>query len=420
MTENITENMTGRFTIDRISSEGGQKMVEQEGLNLPEQEEIMSRCSELIVRSEKKKTGTCICPLRSGRYVIAVAYKVESSSREKRMHEVVRGIVVDENAMNKICHCYLPANQIEKTLFKESPDPENPEDWEWELDLDLEGTGYESKEVKDDGVLENFLEHMGYERTEGLKHAVRGLVENKYKIQLVVPEGMRTLVMSALYVAGMKEGVKLFITESLEATLEDPDVVILEAELKHMTTHYNRMTLEGFSAWGNALVTHHREKNKEKEKAKVKRQKEQKINALVELCRAYIFEADVSAYELDYRIKVFRHAYGTEAYGTLLGKVKIALYELDTDIIVSCQERFMEVLYMAFYEERKKPEGAGLGVCTSPYDFQGMMTFIKKKCTTRRVAKMLLSAMLRQQFLACVTGVDERFVSKESTRFLDT
>ena len=419
----------GTFVVDRDAARGGQQIIASEGLDHSVKEEIKHRCSELIVRTEKG-TCTCVCPLKEdGRFIIAMAYKVGASSRESRPHEIVRGVVADEDLTSAICRYYLAANQMEKLFFPTVPDPDDPADWELPNPLlgsdtgigSGVGSGYGSGHGSGYGygetgeILSNYLDHMGYEKLIGLSRAVQEIGKHRYKFQLVVPEGMRRLTMAVLHNIAARSHVKLYLVESGECTLEDaPDIVIMEEKIRYMDKRlFQRVTLETLISWGCSLG----ENTKKRERTDGLR--EQKMSALVDLTRAYILEADVSAYELESRLTDFRERYGRHAYENFLRKLRMALYEFETSIM--CSERFMEIFYLCFYkgspceEERSRTR---LQI-ESPYDYGEMLQFIRKKAGSKREAKSIIAAMMDRMFQACVTDMDERFVHKKSVKFLN-
>lgn len=410
----------GTFVVDRDAARGGQQIIASEGLDHSVKEEIKHRCSELIVRTEKG-TCTCVCPLKEdGRFIIAMAYKVGASSRESRPHEIVRGVVADEDLTSVICRYYLAANQMEKLFFPTVPDPDDPADWELPdplLGSDTGigsgvGAGYGYGETGE--ILSNYLDHMGYEKLIGLSRAVQKIGKHRYKFQLVVPEGMRRLTMAVLHNIAARSHVKLYLIESGESTLEAPDIVIMEEKIRYMDKRlFQRATLETLISWGCSLG----ENTKKRERTDGLR--EQKMSALVDLTRAYILEADVSAYELESRLTDFREKYGRHAYESFLRKLRMALYEFETNIM--CSERFMEIFYLCFYKKslcEEEQRRTRLQI-ESPYDYGEMLQFIRKKAGSKREAKSIIAAMMDRMFQACVTDMDERFVHKKSVKFLN-
>ena len=78
--------------------------------------------------------------------------------------------------------------------------------------------------------------------------------------------------------------------------------------------------------------------------------KEEKIHALVNLCRAYVLEAGVTAYELQEKIQEVHDTCGSIAYESFLRLLRSELYQFEVETMC-CQENFMELLYMCFFRE---------------------------------------------------------------------
>lgn len=396
--------MAGRFVIDCDPTRGGQVIVASIGLDQTVKMEIKEQYSELIAKAEKG-TCYCVCPLRDGRYAVAYAYRVGASRHEFRKHEIIRGMVVSQDELADICQ-HLASNQLEKLFFPEEPDPDFPDDWvvpeHWNQEL----------HDNDNEILSHYLNHMEYDKMTGITRALKEIEKSGYKVQLLVPEGMRALTMAVLNRIALQSRVRLFILVDGECTLQDPDIVLVE-KLDYMDARkYHRMTLEGLANWGNSLGKKTGLKKYEKEE-----KRDQKIQALVDLCRAYVLDAGVSSYELQYRIQELHETYGSGGYESFLRKLRSALYQ-SFEAETMCQESFMELLYMCFYcpcSDAKKVTGMEIKLV---YDYPGMLHFIRKKATNKRQLKKMTAAMLKFQFAACLTGMDEKFLYNETMEML--
>ncbi len=391
----------GRFVIDCDPTRGGQVIVASIGLDQPVKMEIKERYSELIAKAEKG-TCYCVCPLRDGRYAVAYAYRVGASRNEFRKHEIIRGMVVSQDELADISQ-YLASNQLEKLFFPEEPDPNFPDDWvvpeHW------------NQELHDNEVLSHYLNHMEYDKMIGIIRALKEIEKSGYKVQLLIPEGMRALIMAVLNRIALQSRVRLFLLADGECTLQDPDIVLVE-KLEYLDARkYHRMTLEGLASWGNSLG-----KNTGLKKCEKEEKREQKIKALVDLCRAYVLDAGVSSYELQGRIQDLHETYGSGVYESFLRKLRSALYQFEAETM--CQESFMELLYMCFYcpcSDAKKVTGMEIKLV---YDYPGMLHFIRKKATNKHQLKKMTAAMLKFQFAACLTEMDEKFLYNETMKML--
>ena len=52
------------------------------------------------------------------------------------------------------------------------------------------------------------------------------------------------------------------------------------------------------------------------------------------------------------------------------------------------------------------------------YDYPGMLHFIRKKATNKHQLKKMTAAMLKFQFAACLTEMDEKFLYNETMKML--
>ena len=245
----------------------------------------------------------------------------------------------------------------------------------------------------------------------GIIRALKEIEKSGYKVQLLIPEGMRALIMAVLNRIALQSRVRLFLLADGECTLQDPDIVLVE-KLEYLDARkYHRMTLEGLASWGNSLG-----KNTGLKKCEKEEKREQKIKALVDLCRAYVLDAGVSSYELQGRIQDLHETYGSGVYESFLRKLRSALYQFEAETM--CQESFMELLYMCFYcpcSDAKKVTGMEIKLV---YDYPGMLHFIRKKATNKHQLKKMTAAMLKFQFAACLTEMDEKFLYNETIKML--
>lgn len=403
MTDKRVNETGGTFVIDRDPARGGQVMVASTGLDQTVKTEIKENYGELIVQSKK---GTCcgVCPLKDGRYAIAFAYKVGASKKEFRTHEMIRGVVVEEKKLAEICP-YFASGQLEKLFFpEEEPDPDYPEDWsfDWKL-LEQEKTDFNNSNCIESEIF------------NGLSRAFKEMKKNGWKIQLSVPGDMRMAAMALLVSTALQNHVRFFLMADGECTLRDPNIVVLD-QLDYMNARkYHKMTLEGLLRWGNNPRKNRSGssvKNHEK-----REQKEEKIHALVNLCRAYVLEAGVTAYELQERIQEFHDTCGSIAYESFLRRLRSELYQFQVETMC-CQESFMELLYMSFYRSHTgKNTPPGLEVQMF-YDYTGMLYFFKKKARNKRELKKLTAAMLEFQFDACLTEMNKKLIHKETMNAL--
>lgn len=395
------------YVIDRDPSRGGQVFVAaSDGITPAIKAEIKDRYSELITKNIK---GTClgICPLRDGRYAVTMAYKVGASKNEYRYHEIVRGLIMEKDELEEFSQHYLAANQYEKLFFPTDPDPDSPADWilpDWSSSEQVQCSGRECD------ILPDYLNHMAYDEILGLSNALKEVERSDIKIQLLVPEGMRPLTMAVLNCIAIQNKVRLFMLIDGECTLEAPDILIVDSLDYLDARKYQRMTLKGLINWGNSLGKGI--KKREREHAKEKKQQ-----ALLDLCRAYVLDTEVSTYELQHRICQFRNLYGGGAYEEFLRKLRSLLYEFDTADM--CQESFMELFYLCFYmgeaaEKMKKPGLEPVEI----YDYPSMIRFIEKKTDRKRDRRRITTAMLRLQFRQSMSGLDEKSVQRELKKML--
>lgn len=358
------------------------------------QDEIMDNCMELIAR-DKEHSCICIYPLLNSGYVIAVARKVTATSQESREHEVIRGIVLDDDELTSFCQDYMSEECMKELFFPENTDFNHLEDWTI--------PAIKARHV----TSVDLISQMDGRELLGLFHALKETAKNHLKIQLIVEDHEKLKTMALLGCMQEITGTRLFITVEGECTLKNPDILILDQTIYQDMNKYYKMNLNEFIHMGSDSIKHTGVPCVQSESEKKKTEK------LLDFCLDYIRGDYISDYEV---YEVLGNLKKTDVclYSRFIRSLRKELFSFPQ---VECYEkRYMKLLYIAF---KKDKEEKTVELETAPYDFQEMYLFLTRKSRNKREQKNLLMMMLETQFQECMGKPDERLLHKAARNIVE-
>lgn len=385
-----------RFVVMRDPQKGGLHIAAAtEGVTEDIQDEIMDNCIELIAR-DKEHLCTCIYPLLNSGYVIAIARKVTATSQEPREHEVIRGIVLDdEDELTSFCQAYMEEECMKGLFFPENTDFDHLEDWT----LPVINAGHV--------MSVDLVNQMEGRELLGLFHALKETAKNHLKIQLIVEDHEKFKTMALLGCMQEITGTRLFMTVGGECTLKNPDILILDQAVYQDPSKYYKMNLKEFIRMGSNLIKHAGVPVMKTEPEDEKKEK------LLDFCFDYIMGNYISEYEV---YEVLGNLKKTDAclYSRFIRSLRKELFSFPQ---VECYaKRYMKLLYIAFKRER---EEKAVELETAPYDFQEMHLFLTRKSRNKREQKKLLMMMLETQFQECMGKTDERLLHEAARNIVE-
>lgn len=385
-----------RFVVMRDPQKGGLYVAAATGEVTEDiQDEIMDNCMELIAR-DREHPCTCIYPLLNSGYVIAVAKKISGTSQEPREHEVIRGIVLDdEDELTSFCQDYMSEECMKELFFPENTDFNHLEDW----------TIPETKAGHVTSV--DLISQLEGRELLGLFHALKETAKNHLKIQLIVEDHEKLKTMALLGCMQEMTGARLFMTVEGECTLKNPDILILDQTVYQDTNKYYKMNLKEFIHMGSDSIKHAGMPVVQSEFEDERKEK------LLDFCLDYIMGDYISEYEV---YEVLGNLKKTDVclYSRFIRSLRKELFSFPH--VEWYGKRYMKLLYIAFKKEREEKT---VEFETAPYDFQEMYLFLTRKSRNKREQKKLLMMMLETQFQECMGKPDERMIHEAARNIVE-
>ena len=341
---------------------GGLRIAEtSNGFPFHIREDISQNCLELI-SPDYGVYPLAIYPTDE-KTVISMSYKVESDEFESRPHDIINGVLVDNEEIENMLELMIKQDFEEKFIGNIAKRKGN-----WKC------ASYEQE-------LWSFLGGLGPKKILGLYHAVRDVIDNQRKIHLRVKEGDERLVQAACYyVLEPHLRKQLFTISNGECTMQDADILITKKIKYQDIANYETKSIRQFVEEGNELA-----------EKKANKSSQQKMDQLLDICMEYIRDLDVPESILC-EMRCMKNGMGRgekrayerqlkEKLGSQIGKTK----EI---------HRFVQVLFLAYEKLPVLSDYQTKSILPVPYDMQGMAEFLQQHCRSKRIYKMHLKEVL--------------------------
>ena len=378
------------YIATRNPSLGGLKIIET-NKEFPEmlKREISDNCLELI-SPDYEQHPLAIYPIDDN-FVVSMSFKVAGDKYESRPHEVIHGAVVHNEEFENMTEI-MAENEIDRT-FSNKNFGFCDKDWQ---------SLYTNK-----NALQLFLNNMGATRILGLYHAVRNVIENKRKVQLLVAKGKERIVQAACYsVLTPTLRKQLFTISNGECTLRDADILITKSIKYQNAEKYETMSFMEFVKEGSLLA----ERNE-------KRQQEESVIELIESCLKYITELDISKQILN-EVRQDSNNLSRNARRMFQCQLRSKLTTLYVG--KKALKRYMQVLCLAFenlQEVKLKQEEPMISLL---YDIEDMVMFLEEHCVGKKELEFYMKIMLEIMLDKFVLYIPNKLMKKQIKKRLKT
>lgn len=361
-------------------------------------EEISDNCLELIAK-DYNHPCTCVYALASGKYIVAMAMKISGNRKEARMHEIIRGVVLDKDEMNSFGQSYMSDTIMKEIFFPDNTDFDHPESW-----------NLPTIKSQIPGVRGNSVDRMNGTTALGLYHALKEVQKKQMKIQLLVKTGTELQTLANLACMEKIAGTSLFILANGECTMKSPDILILDQAFYQDMRKYHKMTLEQFVHMGSNVVDDKSDVDTEIDF------EQQKVNEILKFCLDYITEKTISDYDLYEAVDSFCE---TESYlfRRFIRRLRRELFCFQD--VEFYAKRYIKLLYVAYKETGNIKQIKTNELESAPYDYSGMYQFLKKKSRSKRELKRLLVQMLEIQFQECAVEFNAHAVREAARNIVE-
>ena len=371
------------YIATRNPSLGGLKIIET-NKEFPEmlKREISDNCLELI-SPDYEQHPLAIYPIDDS-FVVSMSFKVAGDEYESRPHEVIHGIVVQNEEFESITEI-IAENEIDRT-FSNEKFGFCDKDWQ---------SLYTNK-----NALQLFLNNMGATRILGLYHAVRNVIENKKKVQLLVAKGKERIVQAACYsVLSPTLRKQLFTISNGECTLRDADILITKSIKYQNAEKYETMSFMEFVKEGSKLA-----------EVAEKRQQNERVNNLIECCLKYIGDSRVPKQRLS-EVRQTSNSLTSNEKRMFQCQLRSKLATLRTE--KKALKRYIQILYLAFESLQEVKLKQNEPIILPPYKIESMILFLKEYCTHKKEFERCLQMMLEIMTENFTLYMPSKLVKKE-------
>lgn len=364
-------------------------------------EELEENCLELI--SKDAELCILVYPLKDGQYAVSTAQKVHGTKREPRRHDVVHGVILNENELELFCGNILAEGKVKEFFFPEqmkTKEKRAEEDTgqgdtvqrdvvqEWDVQKLID----QMERAPKGHALEEFKNKMAFRQLQNLFHALRMTFKGNYKIQLHVEE-QKEVFLAALIQMSVAARLSLSFLSGGETTVFEPNILLAEEnELEYMDQNvYEGMTFD-------QLLSRFRQRRGPRWQNAPEREKWMK--ELLDLCEDYLND-ELLEYQLYQKV------------GQLKRKDRDLFLQFQMELRVMLtgicgkkkhQKRYIELVYLAFKKDIRVEECMSAELTQAPYDYAKMIAFLQKKAVTKTEEKRLMMKMLETPFNECLGG----------------
>lgn len=364
-------------------------------------EELEENCLELI--SKDAELCILVYPLKDGQYAVSTAQKVQGTKREPRRHDVVHGVILNENELELFCGNILAEGKVKEFFFPEqmkTKEKRAEEDTgqgdtvqrdvvqEWDVQKLID----QMERAPKGHALEEFKNKMAFRQLQNLFHALRMTFKGNYKIQLHVEE-QKEVFLAALIQMSVAARLSLSFLSGGETTVFEPNILLAEEnELEYMDQNvYEGMTFD-------QLLSRFRQRRGPRWQNAPEREKWMK--ELLDLCEDYLND-ELLEYQLYQKV------------GQLKRKDRDLFLQFQMELRVMLtgicgkkkhQKRYIELVYLAFKKDIRVEECMSAELTQAPYDYAKMIAFLQKKAVTKTEEKRLMMKMLETPFNECLGG----------------
>lgn len=399
------------YIADRDRSRGGLVLTRAPAvLGERVREELEENCLELISK-DAEQLCILVYPLKDGQYAVSSAQKVQGTKREPRRHDVVHGVILNENELELFCGNILAEGKVKEFFFpeqmktKEKRAEEDTVQMDVAQEWDVQKLIDQMERAPKGHALEEFKNKMNFRQLQNLFHALRMAYRRDYKIQLCLEETQEEVLLAALIQMSVAARLSLSFLSGGETTVCEPNILLAgENELEHMEQNsYEVMNFGQFLScfrqrrglrWQNAP----------------EREKWQK--ELLDLCEDYLND-ELLEYELYQKV------------GQLKRKDRDLFLQFQMELRVMLtgicgkkkyQNRYMDLVHLAFKKDISAEECMSAELTQAPYDYAKMIAFLQKKAVTKTEEKRLMMKMLEVPFDECLGRNIERTARKAARR----
>ena len=364
-------------------------------------EELEENCLELI--SKDAELCILVYPLKDGQYAVSTAQKVQGTKREPRRHDVVHGVILNENELELFCGNILAEGKVKEFFFPEQMKTKEKraeeetgqgdtvqrdvvQEWDVQKLID------QMERAPKGHALEEFKNKMAFRQLQNLFHALRMTFKGNYKIQLHVEE-QKEVFLAALIQMSVAARLSLSFLSGGETTVFEPNILLAEEnELEYMDQNvYEGMTFD-------QLLSRFRQRRGPRWQNAPEREKWMK--ELLDLCEDYLND-ELLEYQLYQKV------------GQLKRKDRDLFLQFQMELRVMLtgicgkkkhQKRYIELVYLAFKKDIRVEECMSAELTQAPYDYAKMIAFLQKKAVTKTEEKRLMMKMLETPFNECLGG----------------
>lgn len=399
------------YIADRDRARGGLVLTRAPAvLGERAREELEENCLELISK-DAEQLCILVYPLKDGQYAVSSAQKVQGTKREPRRHDVVHGVILNENELELFCGNILAEGKVKEFFFPEqmkTKEKRAEEDTvqmdvaqEWDVQKLIDQMEREPK----GHALEEFKNKIDFRQLQSLFHALRMAYRRDYKIQLCLEETQEEVLLAALIQMSVAARLSLSFLSGGETTVCEPNILLAgENELEHM--EQNSYEVMNFGQFLSCF----RQRRGPRWQNAPEREKWQK--ELLNLCEDYLND-ELLEYELYQKV------------GQLKRKDRDLFLQFQMELRVMLtgicgkkkyQKRYMKLVYLAFKKDISAEECMSVELTQAPYDYAKMIAFLQKKAVTKTEAKRLMMKMLETPFNECLGGNMECTARRAASR----
>ena len=371
-------------------------------------EELEENCLELI--SKDAELCILVYPLKDGQYAVSTAQRVQGTKREPRRHDVVHGVILNENELELFCGNILAEGKVKEFFFpeqmktKEKRAEEDTVQMDVAQEWDVQKLIDQMERAPKGHALEEFKNKSDFRQLQSLFHALRMTFKGNYKIQLHVEE-QKEVFLAALIQMSVAARLSLSCLSGGETTVFEPNILLAEEnELEYMDQNvYEEMTFD-------QLLSRFRQRRGPRWQNAPEREKWMK--ELLDLCEDYLND-ELLEYQLYQKV------------GQLKRKDRDLFLQFQMELRVMLtgicgkkkhQKRYIELVYLAFKKDIRVEECMSAELTQAPYDYAKMIAFLQKKAVTKTEEKRLMMKMLETPFNECLGRNIERTARKAARK----
>lgn len=371
-------------------------------------EELEENCLELI--SKDAELCILVYPLKDGQYAVSTAQRVQGTKREPRRHDVVHGVILNENELELFCGNILAEGKVKEFFFpeqmktKEKRAEEDTVQMDVAQEWDVQKLIDQMERAPKGHALEEFKNKNDFRQLQSLFHALRMTFKGNYKIQLHVEE-QKEVFLAALIQMSVAARLSLSFLSGGETTVFEPNILLAEEnELEYMDQNvYEEMTFD-------QLLSRFRQRRGPRWQNAPEREKWMK--ELLDLCEDYLND-ELLEYQLYQKV------------GQLKRKDRDLFLQFQMELRVMLtgicgkkkhQKRYIELVYLAFKKDIRVEECMSAELTQAPYDYAKMIAFLQKKAVTKTEEKRLMMKMLETPFNECLGRNIERTARKAARK----